>query len=458
MPNRINNRFINASLKYNGSTDDTTIAGTWGGATWVSMTWTCWVRFSSLNTGDQAAIISSTSTNFMHLQTAVLAGTGSIAIYHNAGTALLTGIPQRQIYGGWHHIAVTAKSGEQRLYIDGVLFSSDNDTFANITTATALRFGEGFSGGRNMPGLLTSVACYKAADTTGALSQAQVLQDMTAGPSTNVSSTLYGYWPHTNGTGATLTDTVTGNNGTITGATWNLDTPSCARPLVKPRGSGSVFFNGTTQYGQTPSVTFGINQMTVAMWVKPQGVSGVLMESSVDFNSRDAFIIAGLSGANKFHGSVHNAGIGYSANNSSPVGAFQDWHRVVLVWDGTLSSAESKFYIDGRLAQETTLDANLTASLANNALYFAARGGVSSFYRGYIGASLIHASKLWTATEVFSDYIHDTQPSATVLGKWDFTDGAGATVTDSSGNGYHITLSNSPTWSTDVPLKARTAA
>jgi hypothetical protein len=235
MPNRIQNRFINASLKYNGAGDDTTIAGTWGGATWASMTWMAWVRLNKTST-DQAAIVSSTATNFMHFQTA-LGATGSVALYGSTGTELISAPRQEMLYGGWHHVAFSTTSGNSKVYVDGVLFSSGTTIYGTITQATALRFGEGFSNGRGFPGNITDVAVFKAADTTAALTQAQVKQAMIAGPSTAVSSTLYGYWTHTDGAGATLTDTITANNGTITGATWSTDVPMKVRTAAGVRSA-----------------------------------------------------------------------------------------------------------------------------------------------------------------------------------------------------------------------------
>lgn len=235
MPNRLLARNVPYSLQYDGLTNDTAIAGTWGGATWASMTWMFWIKVNKISTTDAlAAAVSSTGTNFAHFQFNRDPGS-NLAIYWNAGTILMSAPTQYQLAGAWHHIAITTKTGEQKFYLDGVLFSTGTTVYTNITQATALKFGEGFSSGRNIACNMTEVACFKAADTTAALTQAQVQQAMREGPSATISSTLYGYWPHTNGSGTTLTDTITGNNGTITGATWSTDAQTKVRTAAGTR-------------------------------------------------------------------------------------------------------------------------------------------------------------------------------------------------------------------------------
>jgi hypothetical protein len=131
------------------------------------------------------------------------------------------------------------------------------------------------------------------------------------------------------------------------------------------------------------------------------------------------------------------------------------WHRLVCVWDGDLSSNEAKLYVDGKLAQIYVTNQNITNQLQNAIVYIASRAGTSLYANLLLGATVIYSNKAWSANEVMEDFVFDRSPSGTKLAEWLFTDGSGSTVTDSSGNGNHITLVNSPTWSTDTPFKAR---
>lgn len=457
MPNRIQNRFINASLRYNGSGDDVTPSGTWGGATWASMTWVAWVKMTG-TIGDQAAIISSTSTNFMHLQTTVIAGTGSIAVYHNLGTALLTAPKQEQLCGGWHHVAITAMTGEQKFYLDGVLFSSDTDAFTNITQATALRFGEGFGSGRAFPGNITDIACFKAADTTAALTQAQVQEAMVKGPSTAISSTLYGYWKHTDGVNATLTDTVTANNGTITGATWSPEVPVAVRPSVDAIPF-SIEFNGTNQSGSTAAIDLSASdKLVIALWAKSNGVgfSNIMFEFSTNYNAQaGGFALA----FQPYGASIGLRGnIGYDTFEAGGLNP-KVWNRYVFVMDKSAgATGETRVYVNGKLAGSKAFDNNNTNNFGNLVLYVMARNNTSNYTGGNICEVRFVKDYAWTATDVLNDYLNNIVPaSGTTVALWLCNEGSGTTLTDSSGNGRTITLLNTPTWSTDSPMKARTA-
>lgn len=461
MPNHLSNRFINSSLRYDGLTNDTTIAGTWGGATWASMTWMCWVKLNILS-ADQVALISSTGANFMHMQTQGpnAFGASVLAFYHNSGQVLIVGPSIPELYGAWHHVAVTDKSGEQKCYLDGRLIGSGTATFTNITQATALRFGEGFGSGRGCPGNITDIACFKAADGTAALTQAQVQQAMQIGPSTSISSTLYGYWPHSEGTGSTLTDTITGNNGTITGALWSHNTPVDVRPSTRSL-SYSIQLNGTTQSGSTAAIDLtGSNKLVIAMWAKSNGIGfgNIVFELSTDYNSLTTGFAASLQ--------VYGASIGlkgdggYNTFEVTNVANSKGWNRIVYVIDKSAAAAsETKVYINGKLAGAKAFSGNSTNNFGNLALYFGARNNASGFTGGNFCDMRFSKDYAWTATDVLKDYTDNIRPSSdTVIAYWPCSEGSGTTLTDTSGNGRNITLLNTPTWSTDVPCKARTAA
>jgi hypothetical protein len=63
------------------------------------------------------------------------------------------------------------------------------------------------------------------------------------------------------------------------------------------------------------------------------------------------------------------------------------------------------------------------------------------------------ATTLGAALDVNGDLVINsgTLAQPQTEGYWKLDDGSGTTATDSSGNGYDGTLTNTPTWSTDTP-------
>ncbi len=443
MPNRLPNRFINASLKYDGLTSDTTIAGTWGGATWASMTWMCWAKLNAISTTDVlAALISSTGANFMHFQFNKDVGS-NLAVYINSGVILMSAPTQYQLMGRWHHIAVSTQSGATKIYLDGVLFSSDTTTYTNITQATALKFGEGFGSSRDAYCNMTDVAVFKAADGTGALSQAQVQQAMLNGPSKAISSTLYGYWPHSDGNGTTLTDTITGNNGTISGAAWSSETPTGIRANALIEYPASVTITSPQYVDLTASTLDTSGSFTVSCWAKFSSVSSIA-----------AIIGKNQAGNFGFQTYVLNNGtLSTQFKNGGGIDIFGGsvvtgrWYHLLI----TVNSANvASFYVN------TVLTGSGTITAGRNNLGVFRAGKSSDAFWGCMTGNVTRV-RAYNVTLNHNDVIRDynQQPVTGLLNSWAFNEGGGTNAVDSV-SGQNGTL-NSAGWSTNGPSISRTA-
>jgi hypothetical protein len=151
-------RFTRSSSEYMN------VAATFGGAGWNQVTVEAWVNLASSG-GDFQAIVSSLGLNFVHLQ--VFSAGGNV-VFGTGGDAVLPILTPAQTTG-WHHVALTAKAGEQRLYLDGNLIGSAASPLGDVIAASPIRVGAGYVGGRFFDGWIDEVAIYRTA-----LSEAQI--------------------------------------------------------------------------------------------------------------------------------------------------------------------------------------------------------------------------------------------------------------------------------------------
>lgn len=151
-------RFTRSSQEYMN------VAATFGGVGWNQLTVEAWVNVAS-SSSDFQAIVSSLGLDFVHLQ---VFPAGNNAVFGTGGNAILPILTQAQTTG-WHHVALTAKAGDQRLYLDGTLIGSATSPLGDVIAATPIRVGAGYSGGRFFDGWIDEVAIYRSA-----LSEAQI--------------------------------------------------------------------------------------------------------------------------------------------------------------------------------------------------------------------------------------------------------------------------------------------
>jgi hypothetical protein len=132
-----------------------------------------WVQ-TSATTNDYQAIVSATDQSFVHLQLLDNGG-NNIGVFTDTGLVLLPTIPQTPT-GVWRHIALSVKSGETKLFLNGALFGSNPATFSRILYANDIRVGGGYANGRFFKGQIDEVSIY-----TRALSQTEIQDVYNAG-------------------------------------------------------------------------------------------------------------------------------------------------------------------------------------------------------------------------------------------------------------------------------------
>ncbi|MDC3134239.1 LamG domain-containing protein, partial [Bacteroidota bacterium] len=124
----------------------------------------------------------------------------------------------------YHHYSFSWDSDSVKLYIDGQL-DNQADWSGSLPTAptSSFNFGraENVSNQGYCDGFIDEVQLWNRA-----LTQSEIQQYMSLPPTGNEAG-LVGYWNFNEGSGNTATDlSGNGNDGTISGATWNTDAPA----------------------------------------------------------------------------------------------------------------------------------------------------------------------------------------------------------------------------------------
>lgn len=123
------------------------------------------------------------------------------------------------------------------------------------------------------------------------------------------------------------------------------------------------------------------------------------------------------------------------------------WHHIAITNDGNIDT--QKFYIDGVLdATGSASGLQLPHSTGGN---LGIGGHASEYFDGNIDDVGVWTSVL-TPTQI-AQLAAGTLDQATIssAGLWRLEEGTGNQANDSSGNGNTGTLTNGPTWSSDVP-------
>lgn len=137
--------------------------------------------------------------------------------------------------GTWTHIVGTYKANEAKLYVNGLLASSDTSITMTAPTQT-LTFARRSAAASNYAGVNLSNIVWH--NTTTPWTAEQVLALYQSGTVPTGATAVY---PLNEGAGSIAYDTSgNGNNGTITSGTWTRDTPTKTRKAV----GGNLVYNG----------------------------------------------------------------------------------------------------------------------------------------------------------------------------------------------------------------------
>jgi hypothetical protein len=207
----------------------------------------------------------------------------------------------------------------------------------------------------------------------------------------------------------------------------------------------------------TVATMSGPAAMTVSAWVKiAASTPGMIASKGTNSsNGKGWFFIVGGSGQLVFYalqsGSIYKGRIGTNGKVGDGT-----WHHVAATFDGTTIH----LFVDG-VADDATLDnAGSFSDYTSTQHLFIGRNGdgtPSYFFEGKIDDVSVYTSVLSGGN--ISGLANATVNPASLspTGLWRLEDGTGTSANDSSQNGNPGTLTNGPTWSTDVPTALSSA-
>jgi hypothetical protein len=356
------------------------------------------------------------------------------------------------------HVGLTVNGSTILFYINGVAYTTTSGSI-NLSTLTGIALG-GRPGGLSadaFTGLLDDIKVYNYARTGK-----QIMQDM-QGAHTAVAGaragSMVGYWKMDEGYGTTARDySGSGNSGTLT----NMASPGTSTSGWSNNGkfNKALNFDGSDDYVTYPT-TLPTTNFSISVWFKTNASSGQTM-----FTSTDSTRVNGVklrldsTGVTKVYVEPNTSTVGTKAYNDGK------WHQMLV----SASSTETKVYMDG------VVDKTYGAALLSGTYTFYKRigdGGAQEFFNGSIDEVKIYNYAL-TASDVKTDYNRgasqqfgstgtsssgvadnsrdrmycppgDSTGTCGPVGEWNFEEGQGSSVNDSSGNG------NTGTWNGTGP-------
>lgn len=391
--------------------------------------------------------------------------------------------PATPIDNSWHYLTVSYDSSSQKyaIYIDGFGSGSTVTDPTNYDFNTSGTFDLGrvaFSPTPTYSAIkIDDVRIYNYVQT-----QQQIIQDMTGGSiissSGSISSTKpatpIGYWKFDEGFGTTANNTGSGGsalNGTLT----NMSSPATSTSGWTNSGkiNKALNFDGSNDYinlGTNSSLNITGN-ITISAWVYPKSSANALQIISksdststncatkcpYDFMINNGDLIFGRA----------NASSRYAVSTTTSI-PLNMWTYIAVVDNGS----NYLVYFNDIQQPTTPTGSYITPTTSNNNAYIGARADFGTngglYFNGIIDEVKVYNFDLTSdqvkldmnqgktlvlgSTSNNSSYqpnaanqnyciLGDTSPCAAPVGEWNFEEGTGSTVNDTSGNG------NTGTWS-----------
>ena len=198
-----------------------------------------------------------------------------------------------------------------------------------------------------------------------------------------------------------------------------------------------VDVNNTNAIGPTTSSDFSIS-----LWVKVSSIYGNIISIYDNLNSSNSNFYLGFNGTNNFRVTGNGTNV---LDFGTPI--LNTWYYISIVFQ---SNGDVNAYNNGTLAGTSNL--NLNSSISTVPISF---GKVNGSFPGFLEGEIDQVS-IWDfaldSTQI-QTYMNcpPTGNEAGLVGYWNFEEGTGTTTADQTSNGNDGTLTNGPTWSTDVP-------
>ena len=248
-------------------------------------------------------------------------------------------------------------------------------------------------------------------------------------------------WLLNEGTGGTATAQVTSpaNDGTITAGTWQPQWYAEGTPIVPTSVQGSASYRANVGSGATID-DLADNAMTVEGWFRAPKLAGLQYLCHKGTPDTNGWYLALNGGV--LYGIVSCA---TSPANSYSTARYDDnrWHYIKATFDDA-GDRKIDLFIDNVEVTYGTQTAGVGAIVSDAA-------GDGSIGRSTGSSSLTgaHGWIRWSNVVRGAGMISRATPPAVdgnTVAQWDTNEGAGATLTDSSGNANHGAMAGTYTW------------
>ena len=359
-------------------------------------------------------------------------GTPGMIVFANSD-GIAHDIPDTYTPGAWRMVGfVSDRSGWTNItYQNGVVAATKTisaDTTTNLTNGFPMLVGayNNSSGGADPPqadryldGAVGELLVFSTALTTSQRQQVEGYLAHKWGLTTPIPSThpfksfppakapmiigLVNRWIFNNGSGSTVTDTVGGQNISLSGTyTWSSSVPNSEIAL------GSLSFNGYTGTGSASvNTTLQTSTYTMTLWYYHTGVSDpyggnpMILQSGFNQNEAFSFATGGFTGTSKpyFYSGVYNGGFFRQFSSATPLNT---WTHLAV----TIGNSRYNAYQNGVLdSGNTNISITSGLPLTLNGSFIFAKG--DSAYGNRFGGSLFDVriyNRALSASEISQIY------------------------------------------------------
>lgn len=216
-------------------------------------------------------------------------------------------------------------------------------------------------------------------------------------------------------------------------------------------------FDGIDDNASISSASFNVtDNLTVTAWIKPDSFGELNLGTIC--GKGGGFSGAGFGWGLYLRNNTGQRSMRLAANNttyqssSSNIINLGKWQHVAVTFDKNAGSNEILFYVDGAPAGNAAKTTSITSS--TDGFIVGNRPGTDTSFDGKIDRLKIYSRTL-TANEILDEFCGNPVSTTSLIAQYEFDEGSGTTLTDSSGNGLNCTITGA-TYSTDVTRKQRT--
>ncbi|MCF8387249.1 MAG: LruC domain-containing protein [Bacteroidales bacterium] len=290
------------------------------------------------------------------------------------------GWENRIIDTDWHHLVSTYDGSKMKIYLDGQLYGNTN-TSGNIKSSSSDVYIGNQSSINFFDGIIDEVSIYDKA-----LTQAEVTQLYTSTPDPgNGSDDIISHWKLDENNGVSAFDSENGNDGVITGASWETGI------------NGSCLdFDGQDDYIIIPNAE-NLNptsELTIMAWAKTNENKTAKIAQKGDWDGhgikQDKW-----SG---WHGEIRLANNNsHSINWQNGIPVFGEWYHLAVTYNGSIL----KLFINGQLKNSKAISGILKVN--NRTFSIGSDNGAQKYFNGSIDDVRFYASAL-SQTEIQTIY------------------------------------------------------